>query len=155
MVELVCVPQEINSISQDAQALKIAQNRFASSKSAVMALRPEDEGMGVNPQKCWTSGRKLCLYRVCAGAEMLVPLTGSLFVPGRLASTAEVLVDVGTGYYISKSVDGAKDFLEKKVRGDACDSAPVPLRVTRCRRAAGRVCQEQPGCVDEGDRWQA
>ncbi len=50
-----------------------------------------------------------------AGAEMLVPLTGSLFVPGRLASADEVLVDIGTGYYVSKPLEGARDFLEKKV----------------------------------------
>lgn len=47
---------------------------------------------------------------------MLVPLTGSLYVPGTLASVSDLLVDVGTGYYISKSVEGAKEFLEKKVR---------------------------------------
>jgi hypothetical protein len=31
---------------------------------------------------------------------MLVPLTQSLYVPGELASTETVLVDVGTGYFV-------------------------------------------------------
>ncbi len=38
------------------------------------------------------------------GAEkpILVPLTPSLYVPGKLASTETVLVDIGTGFYVEK-----------------------------------------------------
>ena len=36
------------------------------------------------------------------GKDILVPLTTSLYVPGKLASTDTVLVDVGTGFYIEK-----------------------------------------------------
>ena len=31
---------------------------------------------------------------------MLVPLTQSLYVPGELADTDHVLVDIGTGYFV-------------------------------------------------------
>lgn len=31
-----------------------------------------------------------------------MPLTTSLYVPGKLASTQTVLVDVGTGFYVEK-----------------------------------------------------
>ncbi len=31
---------------------------------------------------------------------MLVPLTQSLYVPGELADTNHVLVDIGTGYFV-------------------------------------------------------
>jgi hypothetical protein len=46
--------------------------------------------------------------------SVLVPLTNSLYVPGKLLDTEHVLVDVGTGYYV------------KKVRS-YLPSAPVPL----------------------------
>lgn len=36
------------------------------------------------------------------GTPILVPLTPSLYVPGTLASTETVLVDVGTGFYVEK-----------------------------------------------------
>ncbi|KAG6997828.1 hypothetical protein G7Y79_00037g073460 [Physcia stellaris] len=36
------------------------------------------------------------------GKALLVPLTPSLYVPGTLASTETVLVDVGTGFYVEK-----------------------------------------------------
>lgn len=35
---------------------------------------------------------------------MLVPLTASLYVPGRLDDADKVLVDVGTGYFIEVSL---------------------------------------------------
>jgi prefoldin alpha subunit len=31
-----------------------------------------------------------------------VPLTSSLYVPGSLADTENVIVDVGTGFYVEK-----------------------------------------------------
>ncbi|KAL8919668.1 MAG: hypothetical protein Q9172_004890 [Xanthocarpia lactea] len=37
-----------------------------------------------------------------AGKPILVPLTPSLYVPGKLASTETVLVDIGTGFYVEK-----------------------------------------------------
>ena len=33
---------------------------------------------------------------------VLVPLTGSLYVPGKLRDVENVIVDVGTGYYVQK-----------------------------------------------------
>jgi len=35
---------------------------------------------------------------------MLVPITSSLYVPGETTQLDNVLIDVGTGYYIEKSV---------------------------------------------------
>jgi prefoldin alpha subunit len=37
-----------------------------------------------------------------AGKPLLVPLTTSLYVPGTLADSEKVIVDVGTGYYVEK-----------------------------------------------------
>ena len=33
---------------------------------------------------------------------ILVPLTNSLYVPGKLSDLENVIVDVGTGYYVKK-----------------------------------------------------
>ena len=49
------------------------------------------------------------------GKPLLVPLTSSLYVPGKLASTTHVLVDVGTGFYVEKSCEDAQKFYEGKV----------------------------------------
>jgi prefoldin alpha subunit len=38
-------------------------------------------------------------------AEILVPLTTSLYVPGKLADRQKVIVDIGTGFYVEKVWD--------------------------------------------------
>lgn len=50
-----------------------------------------------------------------AGKELLVPLTASLYVPGTLANVENVLVDVGTGYYVEKSMESAKEYCDRKI----------------------------------------
>lgn len=36
------------------------------------------------------------------GKSILVPLTGSMYVPGTIADTEHVVIDIGTGYYAQK-----------------------------------------------------
>lgn len=45
----------------------------------------------------------------------MVPLTTSLYVPGTLSDTQNVLVDIGTGYYVEKSAAEAEAFYAGKV----------------------------------------
>ncbi|KAK4543690.1 hypothetical protein LTR36_005335 [Oleoguttula mirabilis] len=46
---------------------------------------------------------------------LLVPLTSSLYVPGKLADADHVLVDVGTGFYVEKTTDDAQKFYNGKI----------------------------------------
>ncbi len=72
--------------------------------------------------------RTCCMRCLCAsprvwpgpGRDLLVPLTDSMFVPGSLASSTEVLIDIGTGYYLKKTIPGAVKVLDKKVWPGAC-----------------------------------
>ena len=50
-----------------------------------------------------------------AGTPILVPLTPSLYVPGKLASTDTVLVDIGTGFYVEKTPSAAQVFYKGKI----------------------------------------
>ncbi|MCJ1475588.1 subunit of tubulin prefoldin [Lambiella insularis] len=52
-----------------------------------------------------------------AGKPLLVPLTTSLYVPGRLAVPDKVLVDVGTGFYVEKTTNDALLFYTSKISG--------------------------------------
>ncbi|TQS36175.1 hypothetical protein Golomagni_03379 [Golovinomyces magnicellulatus] len=45
---------------------------------------------------------------------ILVALTTSLYVPGTLADPDNIIVDVGTGYYVEKSTKDAIKFYEKR-----------------------------------------
>ncbi|KAI0641679.1 Prefoldin alpha subunit [Trametes maxima] len=46
---------------------------------------------------------------------ILVPLTNSLYVPGKLHDTEHVIVDVGTGYFVKKTRAQALKHYESKV----------------------------------------
>ncbi|KAH9819010.1 Prefoldin subunit-domain-containing protein [Melampsora americana] len=47
--------------------------------------------------------------------KVLVPLTASLYVPGKLKDRSRVMVDVGTGYMIDQPVQSARKCLNQKV----------------------------------------
>ncbi|KAJ3379248.1 subunit of tubulin prefoldin [Entophlyctis sp. JEL0112] len=50
-----------------------------------------------------------------SGEKILIPLTSSLYVPGTLGDVDKVIVDIGTGYMMDKSIPDAKNFYKAKV----------------------------------------
>ncbi len=48
------------------------------------------------------------------GKEIMVPLTSSLYVPGRMEENDKVLVEVGAGYFIEESASKAREYCERK-----------------------------------------
>ncbi|KAI9890773.1 MAG: subunit of tubulin prefoldin [Vezdaea aestivalis] len=93
--------EELEHLTSSFAKLKGAQNKFGE------CLKTIDKGVG----------------SATDGKEILVPLTTSLYVPGRMADTKNVIVDVGTGFYVEKlnvepnaqSADDAKKFYKRKV----------------------------------------
>ncbi|XP_071479694.1 prefoldin subunit 5-like, partial [Diadema antillarum] len=71
--------QEVEMMQSSLQQLKIAQSRFVESSESIGKLNSDNDGK-----------------------EMLVPLTSSLYVPGKLQDVNNVLIDIGTGYYVEK-----------------------------------------------------
>lgn len=45
----------------------------------------------------------------------LIPLTGSMYVPGKIKDINNVIVDIGTGYYVEEDRESAKDYFKRKV----------------------------------------
>ncbi len=45
----------------------------------------------------------------------MIPLTPSLYLPGKLTDPSTVIVDIGTGYYVEKPVAEAKKMYAEKV----------------------------------------
>ena len=79
------------------------------------------------------------LQQAAEGTRMLVPITSSLYVPGETTQLSNVLIDVGTGYYIEKSVDEAQAFLDRKIAmikaqaGNVQQVASMKRRTCRAR----------------------
>lgn len=61
------------------QTLKIAKSKFAGSKDALEQITED-----------WQD------------KQILVPLTGSMYVPGVVKCVDKFIIDIGTGYYVEK-----------------------------------------------------
>lgn len=48
------------------------------------------------------------------GREVMVPLTSSIYVPGRIADTKKVLIDIGTGFFVEKSPAAAEKHFARR-----------------------------------------
>jgi len=48
--------------------------------------------------------------------DIMVPLTSSLYVPGRMEDNNRVLVEVGAGYFIEESAGKAQDYCDRKAK---------------------------------------
>ncbi|CAI9541203.1 unnamed protein product [Staurois parvus] len=84
--------QEIEFLSSSIAQLKVVQTKFVEAKECLNVLHKSNEGK-----------------------QILVPLTSSMYVPGTLSNVSNVLVDVGTGYYVEKTAEDAKDFFKRKI----------------------------------------
>ena len=137
-------PSELNklrqSLSEDVQLitnnfgnLKVAQARYSQALEAVHDIKAENQGK-----------------------QIMIPLTGSMYVPGKLAAVDSVLVDVGTGYYVDKSISAANGFIQNKLRMIAENLDKVGMALQSKRRdleavtiilqekmAAQKVAQDQ------------
>jgi len=84
--------QEVQLLTTSMQSLKSAQNQFSESKQNLKQLNSNN-----------------------LGKSILVPMNGSLYVPGKLSDIDNVLVDIGTGYFVEKSTTEADEFFSRKI----------------------------------------
>ncbi|CAI7637392.1 hypothetical protein N7527_008491 [Penicillium freii] len=91
---------ELEHLTTSHTKLRAAQAKFRD------CVRSINDGVTGNEKK-GTDGRD----------EILVPLTSSLYVKGRLTDREKVLVDVGTGFYVEKTAPKAIAFYDVKIKG--------------------------------------
>ncbi|SAM76924.1 probable prefoldin subunit 5 [Ustilago bromivora] len=83
---------EVQHLTSSFGQLKAAQAKFKSCIDSVASVKPENKDK-----------------------TTLIPLTSSLYVPGKLADSENVIVDVGTGYFVEKSTTDATKMYQEKV----------------------------------------
>ena len=47
--------------------------------------------------------------------QVMVPLTSSLYVPGQLDESNNVMLEVGGGFFVEKDIPGATDYCQRKI----------------------------------------
>ena len=130
------IDQEINVFTESINQLKIAQQKFSESLENLNRVTVESEGK-----------------------ELMVPMTSSMYVPGILDETSSVVVDIGTGYYVEKSVEEGKKYFRRKIEfvGKQLEKIhPMLLEKQRIRNALiealSAKLSAQQGAVKPGDK---
>nr|CAG4652379.1 EOG090X0NBB [Triops cancriformis] len=85
--------QELALCQDSLQTLKMAQGKFQESSDTAEKLQSTTEG-----------------------SDVLVPLTGSMYVPGKMVQPDVALIEIGTGYYAEKKMADAKDYFKRRVK---------------------------------------
>ena len=67
------------------------------------------------------------------GKQVMVPLTASLYVPGRIRDPNKLMVELGTGYFVEKTAKDTSQFLGRKLKIVDANSENVTkvIQVTR------------------------
>ncbi|XP_067928322.1 prefoldin subunit 5-like [Watersipora subatra] len=84
--------KEVEYLQKSMQQMKDIQSRFLSSRNTLTSVNSEN-----------------------AGKEIMVPLTSSLYAAGTLAGDNKVLIDIGTGYYVEKTINEASLYFKRKM----------------------------------------
>ena len=85
--------EELRGLQQQLETLHGAKNRFINARSTLDEIKTSNEG-----------------------APLLIPLNGSLYVPGKVATPDKVIVELGTGYFCEKTIPAAKDLIDRKTQ---------------------------------------
>lgn len=67
------------------------------------------------------------------GKQVMVPLTGSLYVPGKIKDPNKLMVELGTGYFVEKTAKDTNAFIGRKLKIVDANSENVTkvIQVTR------------------------
>jgi len=154
--------QEIKNLSMSLNSLKVAQARFTESANSLAALPSDGQGAcraprrlagGLAPPPASSSRAPLSPARapLCsrAGREALIPLTPSLFVPATLGGPEEVLVDVGTGFFVGKPAPAATALL--RARAEAVGGEVASLARVLAIKESNREVIAQHVAMREGE----
>merc|ERR1712137_298077 len=83
--------EDIEKIQVGLNSLNQATHGYILSKDAADSVRPENEG-----------------------TDILVPMTSSLFVPGKMGNSETVMLDIGAGFYVQQTPEKAKEYFDRR-----------------------------------------
>ena len=103
-------------MNQTRLQLAMTCPRYQESGESLVCMTPASEGKDVSITLN-TYIVSLCKKEICSSNhQVLVPLTGSMYVPGLLTQPEKVVVDIGTGYYVEKDSTAAQEYFNRKVK---------------------------------------
>uniref|UniRef100_A0A182U2H8 Prefoldin subunit 5 n=1 Tax=Anopheles melas TaxID=34690 RepID=A0A182U2H8_9DIPT len=84
--------QELSIFQESLNTIKMARSKYSASKEALEQFKGD-----------WNE------------KQILVPLTGSMYVPGTIKDANNVIIEIGTGYYVENDLNSAKEFFKRRI----------------------------------------
>ena len=91
----------------------------------------------------------------CDGQSVMVPLTMSLYVPGKIRDPTNVIVELGTGFYVQKPVKKAVEFLDRRADLAGKNAENVYNLVIQTRKTLEAIIMTMQGKMADIQRRQA
>jgi len=88
------VNNEIQTVTSAIENYQLVMSRFVESRKTIKQIEDQPHA---------------------EGQEIMVPVTQSMYVPGKLKDANKVLIDVGTGYFVERTRGDADDFCKRKI----------------------------------------
>ena len=85
------IEQEISNYSSYYSSLRIAYNKFLDNKEYINDLKTYQD------------------------KEILVPMTSSLYIPGKCCDVKRVTVEIGANFFVETTIDKADKFCDRKL----------------------------------------
>ena len=85
------IEQEISNYSSYYSSLRIAYNKFLDNKEYINDLKTYQD------------------------KEILVPMTSSLYVPGKCSDVKKVTVEIGANFFVETTIEKAEKFCDRKL----------------------------------------
>jgi prefoldin alpha subunit len=125
--------EQLNGLKQQQEArleaftsqyhqLRAASSRIVAARTSLSEMPTSSNGEG-------------------GGREIMIPLTESLYAPGRIVEPNKILVELGAGFFVEKSVKDAIKVLERKGKLVDANSDNVLTAVEASSRNV-KACQQ-------------
>ncbi len=85
------IEQEITSYSSYLTSLKVAYGKFMDNKEYIRDMTDMKD------------------------KEILVPITSSLYIPGRSGDISNIMVEIGANYFVGTKIEKAEKFCDRKI----------------------------------------
>ena len=137
----------LTKANQEVDITKIPPQQLVELKKAI---ENEVQQLGIHYQQLLEAAKKFqdskevlsYMGERAEGREVMVPLTSSLYVPGVMEDSSNVLVEVGAGYFVERSTGDASSYCERKRTALSENASKVGQLISAKSQQAQRVNAE-------------
>jgi prefoldin alpha subunit len=125
----------LQALTQRYAALRAAAARLHASQTAITELSPASSASS-------SSSSSSLSYE---GKPVMIPLTESVYVPGTIKEPNNLLVDIGTGFYVEKTSQQTNEFLARKLQLVNANSETITVAVQTLQSNITSIHQAMQG----------